>query len=88
MPRITTALHMLAELMPTSAVVLLKLNEALHTMHRYAAAFLMLGIAYVGYSTFQPECDIFAMALLRFAVALLQLAVVLLRLTVALFNMV
>jgi hypothetical protein len=54
MPGMATALHMLAELMLSSAVVLilLRLYEALHTMHRFAAAFLMLGIAYVGCGTF------------------------------------
>jgi hypothetical protein len=65
MPRVARALHMLAELMPTSAVALLMLNEALNTIHRYAAAFLMLDIAYVGCGTFQAQCGIFAVALLR-----------------------
>ena len=30
-------------------------------MHRYAAAFLMLDIAYVGCGTFQTECGMLAM---------------------------
>ncbi len=61
MLKMATALQMLAELMLSSAVVLilLRLYEALHKMHRFAAACLMLDIAYVGYSTFQADCGRF-----------------------------
>ncbi len=48
-----TVLDMLAELRLTLAVAFLRLYEALHTMHIFAAALLMLDIAYVGCGTFQ-----------------------------------
>jgi len=57
-PRMATVLDMLAELRLTLAVAFLRLYEALHTMHRFAAALLMLDIAYVGCGTFQAHCGI------------------------------